>query len=296
MMRSLPLPGRPAPSSGRPEPNWPWRATRSYCAGRSRWLRVRKCGCTGASTSATTAWSSRLRRARRRGRATVGWLPSSPTPARPTPAVAAGCARLWAISTPSGCACPSTPTTSSTQPARRGSSPCSAGTRCGPPVCCSPADLSIAASTLRVLARLQGRLDDPATAQQPGKILHELRSAALTLPGEGVELPPLYYGTVDATPLWVCLLVDAWRAGLDEDQVRALLPSLDAGAALDHRVRGRRWRRLSRLPGPDRPWPGQPGLEGLRRLDPVARRTDRRGPDRAVRGAGLRLRGCDRGC
>jgi glycogen debranching enzyme len=91
-----------------------------------------------------------------------------------------------------------------------------------------PADLSIAASTLRVLARLQGRLDDPATAQQPGKILHELRSAALTLPGEGVELPPLYYGTVDATPLWVCLLVDAWRAGLDEDQVRALLPSLDA--------------------------------------------------------------------
>lgn len=91
-----------------------------------------------------------------------------------------------------------------------------------------PVDLSIAASTLRVLARLQGRIDDPATAQQPGKIPHELRSTALSLPGEGVQLPPLYYGTVDATPLWVCLLVDAWKAGLAEEQVRALLPQLDA--------------------------------------------------------------------
>lgn len=54
------------------------------------------------------------------------------------------------------------------------------------------------------------------------------RSTALNLPGEGVQLPPLYYGTVDATPLWVCLLVDAWKAGLAEEQVRALLPQLDA--------------------------------------------------------------------
>jgi len=39
-------------------------------------------------------------------------------------------------------------------------------------------------------------------------------------------LPPLYYGTVDATPLWICLLHDAWRWGMPADEVRALLPNL----------------------------------------------------------------------
>lgn len=89
-----------------------------------------------------------------------------------------------------------------------------------------PVDRRIAASTLRVLARLQGDRVDPATAQQPGKILHELRSSALTLPGEGIVLPPVYYGTVDATAQWVCLLADAWRWGMPDDEVRALLPAL----------------------------------------------------------------------
>jgi len=87
---------------------------------------------------------------------------------------------------------------------------------------------AIAASTLRVLARLQGTKKDPATAEAPGKIPHELRSGALSLPNEGVHLPPLYYGTVDATPLWVCLLADAHDAGMPEAEVRALLPNLRA--------------------------------------------------------------------
>ena len=91
-----------------------------------------------------------------------------------------------------------------------------------------PLDVRTAASTLRVLARLQGRRTDAATAEQPGKILHELRAAALEIPSEGVVLPPVYYGSVDATPLWVCLLVDAWRAGMPEHEVRELLPNLDA--------------------------------------------------------------------
>jgi hypothetical protein len=94
-----------------------------------------------------------------------------------------------------------------------------------------PLDPGIAASTLRVLARLQGTRTDPVTAEAPGKIPHELRSGALSLPHEGVHLPPLYYGTVDATPLWVCLLADARDAGLPEAEVRALLPNLRA--ALD---------------------------------------------------------------
>lgn len=89
-------------------------------------------------------------------------------------------------------------------------------------------DPEIAASTLRVLARLQGTKKDPSTAEAPGKIPHELRSGALSLPNEGVHLPPLYYGTVDATPLWVCLLADARDAGMPEDEVRTLLPALRA--------------------------------------------------------------------
>ncbi|WP_336632227.1 MULTISPECIES: glycogen debranching N-terminal domain-containing protein [unclassified Microbacterium] len=94
-----------------------------------------------------------------------------------------------------------------------------------------PLDRRMAESTLRVLARLQGARADPATAEQPGKIMHELRAGTLAMPGEGIVLPPLYYGTVDATPLWVCLLVDAVAAGMPEDQVRPLLPHLEA--ALD---------------------------------------------------------------
>lgn len=90
-----------------------------------------------------------------------------------------------------------------------------------------PLDVSLAASTLRVLARLQGAGSDPETAEQPGKILHELRATALEIPAEGVVLPPLYFGSVDATALWVCLLVDAWRAGMPEAEVRELLPALE---------------------------------------------------------------------
>ncbi|GAA1728304.1 glycogen debranching N-terminal domain-containing protein [Microbacterium paludicola] len=89
-----------------------------------------------------------------------------------------------------------------------------------------PIDVGVAASTLRVLARLQGTEDHPASAQEPGKILHELRATSLEIPGEQVVLPPRYYGSVDATPLWICLLADAWRAGMPEDEVRALLPAL----------------------------------------------------------------------
>ena len=94
-----------------------------------------------------------------------------------------------------------------------------------------PLDLTVAAGTLRVLARLQGTTSVPDTAEQPGKVMHELRQRTLTIPGEGVSLPPLYYGTVDATPLWVCLLHDAWRWGLPDDEVEALLPAMEAALA-----------------------------------------------------------------
>ncbi|RKR76202.1 glycogen debranching N-terminal domain-containing protein [Frondihabitans australicus] len=91
--------------------------------------------------------------------------------------------------------------------------------------------LLVARGTLNVLAGLQGTASVAETAEQPGKIMHELRSQTLTLPGEGISLPPLYFGTVDATALWVCLLDEAWRAGLADDEVRRLLPHLRAALA-----------------------------------------------------------------
>lgn len=87
-----------------------------------------------------------------------------------------------------------------------------------------PLGTELARGTLRALAHRQGSRHDLTTGEQPGKIMHEIRSG----PGlAGHELPPVYFGTVDATMLWVSLLHDAWRWGLPEQEVTALLPHLD---------------------------------------------------------------------
>ncbi len=91
-----------------------------------------------------------------------------------------------------------------------------------------PFGWQLARGTLRALAAFQGTLVDPLTGEAPGKIPHELR-AARPEPAATGSLPPLYYGTIDATPLWVCLLHHAWRWGMPAADVRALLPAM-AGA------------------------------------------------------------------
>ncbi|WP_242609538.1 glycogen debranching N-terminal domain-containing protein [Agromyces ramosus] len=91
-----------------------------------------------------------------------------------------------------------------------------------------PLGTDLALGTLRALARRQGTKDDPIGAESPGKILHELRAAPLRIPREGIVLPPVYYGTIDATPLWICLLHDTWRAGVPIEDLRPLLPNLIA--------------------------------------------------------------------
>jgi glycogen debranching enzyme len=63
------------------------------------------------------------------------------------------------------------------------------------------------------------------TAEEPGKILHEQRRD--THGFGAMSLPPLYYGTIDATPLWICLLHDVWRAGVPSAEVTELLPALE---------------------------------------------------------------------
>ncbi|MGW1006343.1 amylo-alpha-1,6-glucosidase [Streptomyces sp. NPDC002520] len=93
-----------------------------------------------------------------------------------------------------------------------------------------PLGTDLAAGTLRTLARRQGTVTDPATEEQPGKILHEVRRDSLKL-GDRLSLPSVYYGTVDATPLWITLLHDAWRWGLDPAEVELLLPPAESALA-----------------------------------------------------------------
>lgn len=95
-----------------------------------------------------------------------------------------------------------------------------------------PIDTTVAAGTLRALAKRQGVETNSDTAEQPGKILHEVRRVTNSVTADGsVSLPPVYYGTIDATPLWIILLKEAWQAGMPENEVRALMPNL--GRALD---------------------------------------------------------------
>ena len=93
-----------------------------------------------------------------------------------------------------------------------------------------PFGTDLALGTLRALGRRQGTVVDRERAEEPGKIPHELRRTEHSDPGSTLALPAAYYGTVDATALWLSVLHDAWRWGLPLDEVRALLPNLRAAA------------------------------------------------------------------
>lgn len=99
-----------------------------------------------------------------------------------------------------------------------------------------PQSVELAAGTLRVLARRQGRTTDRHSEEEPGRIIHEFRPAGLR--AGGLDLPPRYYGTIDATALWCCLLHDAWRAGMPAPEVAALLPALEAALGWIGRTTG----------------------------------------------------------
>ncbi|TMR04292.1 amylo-alpha-1,6-glucosidase, partial [Nonomuraea turkmeniaca] len=92
-----------------------------------------------------------------------------------------------------------------------------------------PLDQSLALGTLRRLARLQGTKVDPLSEEEPGKIMHELRhgvqDSASPYGGQA------YYGSVDATPLFVMLLGELRRWGLHTEAVEELLPHADAALA-----------------------------------------------------------------
>ncbi len=88
-----------------------------------------------------------------------------------------------------------------------------------------PLDHSLALGTLKTLARHQGRGSDPLTEEEPGRIVHEVRHGLEA--GRSLGGGSAYYGTADATPLFVVLLGELARWGGDPDQIRQLLPHAD---------------------------------------------------------------------
>jgi glycogen debranching enzyme len=88
---------------------------------------------------------------------------------------------------------------------------------------CSP---NVARGVLRRLAAYQAKADDPAADAQPGKILHEMRGGEMAALH---EVPfGLYYGSVDATPLFVLLAgLYAERTG-DDRLLAELWPAIEA--------------------------------------------------------------------
>jgi glycogen debranching enzyme len=87
----------------------------------------------------------------------------------------------------------------------------------------------VARDTLRLLGELIGGELDDDRDEEPGKVLHELRVGEPAALGETPFAR--YYGSADATPLWLCLLADhaGWSGSLE--LFRALRPQVDAALA-----------------------------------------------------------------
>src|SRR5664279_1872641 len=88
-----------------------------------------------------------------------------------------------------------------------------------------PLDAGLALGTVETLAERQGRVSDQDSEEEPGRILHETRvgvaAGELALGGRNV-----YYGTADATPLFVMLLGELHRWG-HTDRILQLLDKAD---------------------------------------------------------------------
>lgn len=83
---------------------------------------------------------------------------------------------------------------------------------------------NLALGTLQTLAGIQGKKVDVDSEEEPGRIPHEVRlgvTAGLSLGGTA------YYGTADATPLFVATLGELSRWGLSRDAIQPLLSHAD---------------------------------------------------------------------
>jgi glycogen debranching enzyme len=84
----------------------------------------------------------------------------------------------------------------------------------------------LAVTALEALRGLQSTVDDPIRDAEPGKIVHEVRSGKAARAWHDT-----YYGTIDATPLYLILLSEVWRwtddAGLVRDFKDSALRALE---------------------------------------------------------------------
>jgi glycogen debranching enzyme len=121
----------------------------------------------------------------------------------------------------------------------------------------------LARSALEVLAELQATEDDPTIDAEPGKIVHEVRH------GKAAKVwHRAYYGTADATPLYLVLLSEVWRWTDDAAFVRGLR---------DPALRALEW--IDRYGDRD----GDGFVEYLRRADPGIRNQSWKDSDDSMR-------------
>ncbi len=85
-----------------------------------------------------------------------------------------------------------------------------------------PYSKRLAKETIDVLARYQGTKENPRTEESAGRIMHEIRFGELARNNQIPHTP--YYGTVDATQLWLLLLCEYIDWTGDLDYARKLWP------------------------------------------------------------------------
>jgi glycogen debranching enzyme len=91
---------------------------------------------------------------------------------------------------------------------------------------CLWVDPSLAAGVLRFLAATQATAFEPERDAQPGKILHEMRGGEMAALG---EVPfGRYYGSVDATPLYLLLAGEYFRCSGDRELIDEIWPHIEA--------------------------------------------------------------------
>jgi len=109
--------------------------------------------------------------------------------------------------------------------------------------------------TLAALAARQGRVSGSGNEEEPGKILHEVRLTPRPWLGHGTAAGARpYYGSIDATPLFLILYGTALRWGASRPAIEELLPAARAALA---------WMR----------GPGDPDGDGLLEYRPAGSRS-----------------------